>query len=405
MQMWKGGSDVAKHGKHAELPVEAEELLAAEAQAVEAPVGELAAEASAEEQAIEELAEQPATEEQADETLVVEKRRKPVAAIVATLLVLVVAAAAVVVVVRPPFAEGVLQTLGIPPVLASSAQSVDSASASAASSPSSAATTSSSESLTLNGPRGAEFADATHDAEPTAGQRAEIEAYEKKLRQTPLVARCGPLMLHCPIAVSKLTGLLFHQASYKYGLKLETEIPEADYDRVADERTMRINTAQKPGQGNWVDGEALHLWRTTDSTDLDTSIDIGALPGTTVVSPVDGTVVLVKNYKLYDELDDIEIHIQPDGYPTWDVVLIHTTNPVVKAGDRVEAGITPISQVRDIETALTDVQLGFFTPEGIGGNHTHLQVNDATYPEYREKKLAGAYQVKENASASSASSN
>ena len=74
--------------------------------------------------------------------------------------------------------------------------------------------------------------------------------------------------------------------------------------------------------------------------------------------------------------------------------------PRVQSGDfRAEVVLT------NIETALTDVQLGFFTPEGIGGNHTHLQVNDATYPEYREKKLAGAYQVTENASASSASSN
>ena len=39
------------------------------------------------------------------------------------------------------------------------------------------------------------------------------------------------------------------------------------------------------------------------------------------------------------------------------------------------------------EADLTDVQLGFFTPEGVGGNHTHGQVNDANFPDYREKKL------------------
>ena len=46
--------------------------------------------------------------------------------------------------------------------------------------------------------------------------------------------------------------------------------------------------------------------------------------------------------------------------------------------------------MRDIEAVLVDVQLGFFTPEGTGGNHTHIQVNNADFPGYREKKLEGA---------------
>ena len=157
---------------------------------------------------------------------------------------------------------------------------------------------------------------------------------------------------------------------------------------------MRINRNQENAGDQWADVEALHLYRTADDTELDTSIDVGGAAGTTVVSPVDGTVVLVKDYLLYDELPDIEIHIQPDGHPDLDVVLIHTTDPVVKAGDHVEAGITPISHVRNIDDYLTDVQLGFFTPEGVGGNHTHVQVNDATYPGYRERKLEGAIKVK-----------
>lgn len=284
-------------------------------------------------------------------------------ALAVALVVLVLAAVcAVIVVVRPPFAEGVLQQLGLTPNVASLQQG-DSASSSV-------------DELVV-----------TDDAKFSSEE-------EKALRQTPLIARCGDLDLHSPIAPADLTGIMFHQASYEYGLLLETEIPDADYDTVAENRTMRINHDQTSAGAEWLDAEALHLWRTTDSTELDTCIDVGALAGTTVYSPVDGTVVLVKDYMLYGELPDIEIHIQPDGYPDLDVVLIHTTDPVVKAGDRVEAGMTPISHVRNIDDFLTDVQLGFFTPEEVGGNHTHLQVNDATYPDYRENKLEGAYKVR-----------
>ena len=230
------------------------------------------------------------------------------------------------------------------------------------------------------------------DIGDTAMSADELLAAKEQEYKTPLIARCGDVGLRSPVSPAGLTGILFHQASYGYAIPLETDLDEADYETTADNRSMRINHALDLDQADdaWLDAEALHIWRTTDETAMDTSIDIGALPGTTVLAPVTGTVVLVKDYLLYDEMPDIEIHIQPDGHPGLDCVLIHTTDPVVKAGDRVEAGRTPLSKIRDIEAYLTDVQLGFFTPEGIGGNHVHVQVNDADYPGYREEKLAGA---------------
>ena len=220
----------------------------------------------------------------------------------------------------------------------------------------------------------------------------ELQAIKEQEYATPLVARCNGVDLRCPVSPADLTGILFHQASYGYALRLDTELPDADYEQTADRRSMRINRTVDFDQANdaWLDAEVLHIWRTTDATEMDTSIDIGALAGTTIVSPVSGTVVLVKDYQLYDEMPDVEIHIRPDGRDDLDCVLIHTTDAAVAAGEHVEAGKTPLAKVRDIEAFLTDVQLGFFTPEGVGGNHTHVQMNDANYPGYREKKLEGA---------------
>ena len=222
-------------------------------------------------------------------------------------------------------------------------------------------------------------------------EAAYYEAHKGRPKVNPLVAQYSDVDLRSPIAPADLTGVLFHQASLKYGLVMTTELPDADMERIAATRSPRVNRDQL--EGEWLDAEAMHLWRAADTTAMDTSIDVGAMPGTIVRSPVTGTVVLLKDYKLYGEVDDIEIHIQPDGHPDLDVVLIHTTDPLVKAGDRVQAGVTEISHVRDIAKDLTDVQLAFYTPDGDAGNHTHVQVNDANYEGYRANKLAGAITV------------
>ena len=214
--------------------------------------------------------------------------------------------------------------------------------------------------------------------------------------RTPLIARYDGVDLRCPIWPSELTGVLFHQASYDYALVLETKLPEADYEKAASARKIRVNAEQATGgDDEWLDADALHVWRVGDTTPMDTSIDVGALPGTVVRSPVTGTVVLVKDYKLYDEVPDIEIHIQPQGRDDLDCVLLHTTDPLVQAGDAVVAGVTELSHVRDIQKDLYDVQLYYFTPEGVGGNHTHVQLNDANAKGYRKTKLKGAIKVGE----------
>jgi hypothetical protein len=104
-----------------------------------------------------------------------------------------------------------------------------------------------------------------------------------------------------------------------------------------------------------------------------------------VVSPVDGTVVKVKRYKLYGQYTDYEIHIVPDGYPDLDCVLIHVTDVAVTPGAKVAAGMTKIAEIRDLPASVNP-QLKRFTRNG--GYHVHLQLNDARDPEY--KGLDGA---------------
>ena len=204
---------------------------------------------------------------------------------------------------------------------------------------------------------------------------------------TKQIARYKDVAIMSPITNAELTGVLFHQASYAYGLVMETELPEAVEEASSD--GTRINHGQVDGV--WLDADALHLYRWQDSTNMDTSIDVGADPGTVVYAPVSGTVVLVKDYLLYGYVPDVEIHIQPEGHPELDVVLLHQYDPMVKAGDKVVAGTTGLSHVRDISASLTGIQLDDYDgPEHLG-NHSHVQINDANWQGYREEKLAGAY--------------
>ncbi|MBO7674724.1 MAG: hypothetical protein J6S63_06905 [Atopobiaceae bacterium] len=280
----------------------------------------------------------------------------------ALLALALVTAVTAVVVIKPDFAQPVLELFGLQAVEFEQADGAE------------------------------DFAD-SGDVIPTEEEEAAEQEEWLRQHRTPLIARIGDVEFRSPIAPADLTGVLFHQASYDYALVFSTELPEADPEKALEKRSTRINHDQQ--EGEWLDAEALHIWRTTDTTPMDTSIDVGATAGTVVRSPVTGTVVLVVDYMLYDQVPDIRIHIQPDGAPDMDCVLIHTQDPLVKAGDRVEAGVTEISHVRDIQKDLIDVQLSFYTPEGVGGNHTHVQANDANAKGYRKERLPGAYKVED----------
>lgn len=226
--------------------------------------------------------------------------------------------------------------------------------------------------------------DAGSSAQSQAGSQTALSS------ALPLVATCDGVQIHSAIRPADLTTVLFHQASYDYALVMETQLPEADPEAAAG-KGARVNHQQTTGE--WLDADALHLYRVTDSTSMDTSIDLGADAGTAVYAPVTGTVVLVKDYDLYDEVPDIEIHIQPEGRSDLDCVVLHTTDPLVKAGDKVVGGVTPISYVRDINSVLTDIQLDYYTSDSDTGNHTHVQINNADAEGYRETKLEGALSV------------
>ena len=211
-----------------------------------------------------------------------------------------------------------------------------------------------------------------------------------EIQPTPLFASHKGIKLRLPVAVDELTEVGFHQASYDYALPLSTPLPDASLSKAKKRKgTGRDISKQEAGEDAVLTGKVLRMWRTRPGKP-NTAVDVGAKPGSVVFAPVTGTVVLVKKYKLYDRYTDFQIHIIPDGRTSVDCVLIHIDRPLVKAGDRVFAGLTHMAEVRRFSDKM-NMQLGHYTKGG--GDHVHVQLNDVKHPEY--EGLKGAIRMSE----------
>ena len=189
---------------------------------------------------------------------------------------------------------------------------------------------------------------------------------------TPLVARYRRLDIHMPIQPSQLTMLAFHQASYTDALRMRILVPYQD-----PQNGTALHRPATAGQPGVLAGRAIRLWRSGRVGQPDTAADCGTKAGTTAVSPVTGEVIGVRRYRLYGRYPDYQVHIQPDGYPHVDCVVIHIEQPLVKKGDRVVGGVTPISRVRMLSNRF-HIQLGEYTHEA--GDHVHFQFNTLETP-------------------------
>lgn len=220
----------------------------------------------------------------------------------------------------------------------------------------------------------------------TASASASAQAPTAERAATPIFATCKGVKLHLPLPVKSLTEIGFHQASYSWAIPMKTSMKDADMDQVAKTRsTGRDLDAQPDGPDGKLTGQVLRMWRNRPGKP-DTAVDVGAKKaGTLVLSPVNGTVVRIKEYKLYGRYPDYEMHIIPDNTTDIDVVLIHISDLQCEVGDRVEAGLTPVAKVRKLSDKFKD-QLARYTKTA--GDHCHLQVNDSGAKGY--KGLQGA---------------
>jgi hypothetical protein len=109
----------------------------------------------------------------------------------------------------------------------------------------------------------------------------------------------------------------------------------------------------------------------SESSAPTSGLDVGAVPGSPIVSPVDGKVTAVKPYSILGRYPDVEIDIQLTSDPTLLLVVTHVARPAVGLGDVVAGGETLLGEVRGLPPAL-DQALSRYTSDT--GDHVQLMM-------------------------------
>ena len=172
--------------------------------------------------------------------------------------------------------------------------------------------------------------------------------------------------IHFPAGPDDMLDVGFHQAYNPKAYPFEPAMkmlpiykPAATEKLLAADSSLRLFEQALRGRGSSARSAA----------------DCAVRPDSQLVSPVTGTVTLLKHYKLEGRIDDLQLEIEPDGAPLLRVVMIHIRNVTVKVGDRVVGGVTPVATVRHLAL---DSSVNRYLPVS-PADHTHIQVNDQRY--------------------------
>lgn len=179
-----------------------------------------------------------------------------------------------------------------------------------------------------------------------------------------IVARVEGTEVLLPVARDVTTAVAFHPVDNSDSVTLQP----------SGERADGGSLGQKLADV-FAGGGGLQYYLTAEADSGESSstagLDVGAVPGSPVVSPVDGRVVAVKRYKVLGRYDDVEVHIQLARDPSLLLAITHLARPQVTIGDAVASGETALGDVRGFPDSL-DQALSRYTSDN--GDHVQLMV-------------------------------
>lgn len=151
----------------------------------------------------------------------------------------------------------------------------------------------------------------------------------------PVFARGGGVALH--LASERVVAVAFHEASMDDAMTLRP----TGFCIVCRNRTKF-----EPPPAIEPELEYLVLDSRGRSQAATSAADLVMPRGAEVLSPVSGTVVDVKRYRLYYRYPDVRLEIRPEEAPDRRVVVIHLEQVQLEKGQRVEASETTLGTVR-----------------------------------------------------------
>jgi murein DD-endopeptidase MepM/ murein hydrolase activator NlpD len=107
----------------------------------------------------------------------------------------------------------------------------------------------------------------------------------------------------------------------------------------------------------------------SDRSSSTSGLDVGAVPGSPVVSPVNGKVTSIKKYSILGRYADEEVDIQLTGDPSLLLLVTHIGRLKVEIGQVVTRGETVLGAVRGFPAGL-DQALSRYTSDA--GDHVQL---------------------------------
>jgi hypothetical protein len=181
------------------------------------------------------------------------------------------------------------------------------------------------------------------------------------VRHRIVVARVEAVDVLLPVAQQQTTALAFHPVDNG------NTVPFSPVgEQVNDSSLARMGDIFRDGGGPRY---YLMAGDVGDGSSSTSGLDVGALPGAFVYSPVDGRVTAVKRYELFGRYTDCEIDIQVSEDPSLLLVVTHLARPRVRIGDDVTAGQTALGRLRAFPSSVKQ-DLKQYTADS--GDHVQL---------------------------------
>jgi hypothetical protein len=148
-----------------------------------------------------------------------------------------------------------------------------------------------------------------------------------------------------PVKTSSTTAVAFHAVDVPHGVGMD---PRGD---LVSGGSIGTKLADIFAGG----GDVQYYLMDADGNDVSpgtAGLDVGAAPGSVVLSPVDGRVTAVRSYEVQGEHQDCEIDVQLND-PSLQLLITHIVpSPDLNVGDRVAAGYTLLGRVREFPDSI-----------------------------------------------------
>ncbi len=177
-----------------------------------------------------------------------------------------------------------------------------------------------------------------------------------------VVALEGALRIQLPVAQSRLTALGYHASG-------DGAVALQPLGSQANPGTLTRLARRVFGSG----GRGVRWYQLSGGEGPGTAaLDVGALPGTDVYAPVDGTVVGLTPYIINGRRFGSELDIQPAGAPSFVVSITHVKpDPSLTVGSSVASGTSKLGVLLDF-SRVEEQALARYTQDA--GNHVEIEV-------------------------------